>query len=185
MADYNYFDLFSIFIISVSIFFGYFRGVTQEIFAILNWVFSGFLALFFAPIIVPHLKKVPILSEVVYQNCELEILISIALCFIVLLIFLSLFTPVFSRIIQKSNLKGLDNSLGILFGFIRGVIIICLLLLAHEKLLGTSEQIIFVTDSATKLIVADFMTSLEEFTPSDIKSWLRLQYSNMTQSCNT
>ena len=183
MTDYTYFDLFSIFAISISVLIAYFRGVTQEIFAILNWILSGFLAIFFAPILSPYLNKFPIIKEIIYENCELEILISIALCFILSLIFLALFTPIFSKIIQRSNLKGLDNSLGILFGLIRGVLIVCLVLLTHEKILAKSDHLTFVTDSITMLMVSDLMDNIEQVTPDDLKSWLILQYSNMTGAC--
>ncbi len=56
MTDYTYFDLFSVFAVSLSVLIAYFRGVTQEIFAILNWVFSGILSIFFAPMLGPHLE---------------------------------------------------------------------------------------------------------------------------------
>ena len=182
MTDYTYFDLFSILAVSLSVLIAYFRGVTQEIFAILNWVFSGILAIFFAPILSPHLGKIPIIKEIIYQNCELEILISIALCFILSLIILSLFTPIFSRAIQKSPLKNLDSSLGVLFGLIRGLLIVCLVLLAHNKLLEKSDQLSSITESSTILLTSDFMKNLETFAPDDLKYWLTARYTDLTKS---
>ena len=44
--------------------------MTQEIFAILNWILSGFFAIFFTPILSPHLSKVPILDEIVFDNVD-------------------------------------------------------------------------------------------------------------------
>ena len=182
MTDYTYFDLFSVIAISFSVLIAYFRGVTQEIFAILNWVFSGILSIFFAPILGPHLEKIPIIKEIIFENCELEILISIALCFILSLIFLSLFTPIFSRAIQKSTLKNLDSSLGVLFGLIRGALIICLILLAHNRFLEKSDHLTSITESATIMLASDLMKNLETLAPDDFKYWLKAQYIDMTDS---
>ena len=183
MIDYTYFDLFSIIVLSLSIIVAYFRGVTQEIFAILNWILSGFFAIFFTPILSPHLSKVPILDEIVFDNCELEILITISFTFILSLIFLSLLTPIFSRVIQKSNLKGLDNSLGVLFGLIRGIIIICIILIAHKNLLNESDYFDFIINSKSIDLLSDIMFSLNSLAPEDFKSWLTTQYANMTTIC--
>ncbi len=182
MTEYTYFDLFSIFAVSFSGLIAYFRGVTQEIFAILNWVLSGFLAIFFAPILSPHLENIPILKEIIFGNCELEILISIALCFILSLILLSLFTPIFSRAIQKSTLKSLDSSLGILFGLIRGALVVCLILIAHNRFLEKSDHLSSITGSATILVASDLMKNLETLAPDDFKNWLKIQYTDMTKS---
>lgn len=185
MTDYTFFDLFSISVIFISLFIAYFRGLTHEIFAILNWIFSAVLAALFSPLISPYLREIPVISDIIFENCELEVLTSIAFSFIVFLIIISLFTPIFSRIIQKSDLKGLDNSLGIFFGIIRGILIICGILLIHDNVLASNDYLNTITDSRTIHIVSDIMFGLDQFTPDDFKSWLLNQYNEMTKVCGT
>ena len=102
--------------------------------------------------------------------------------FILSLIILSLFTPIFSRAIQKSPLKNLDSSLGVLFGLIRGLLIVCLVLLAHNKLLEKSDQLTSITESTTIFLTSDFMKNLETFAPDDLKYWLTARYTDLTKS---
>ena len=183
--DYTYFDFLTLFIVAISLIIAYLRGVTHEIFAILNWIFSGFFAFSFAPQVSPVLKNIPIIEDIIFNNCELEILISIGLCFIIFLIIISMITPIISKMIQNSSLRSLDSSLGILFGIIRGVFIVCLILLIHNSLLDKNDYLDLVTSSKTSIIFSDTLTTLEKITPEDLKIWLQNRYSQMTSLCGT
>ena len=184
-VDYTYFDVLSVLIISISLLVSYLRGITHEIFAILNWIFSGFFAVSFASEISPTLKNIPIIKDIIFDDCELEILISIGLCFIICLIIISMIIPIFSKVIQKSSLKSLDSSLGVLFGIIRGVFIVCLILLIHNTILDEGSYLSSVSTAKTTIVFSDTLTALEKLTPEDFKSWLQNRYSQMTNLCDT
>ena len=184
IIDYTYFDIISILIIFISLLIAYLKGVTHELFAILNWVLSGFLAFSFGSEISPALNNIPIIKDIIFDNCELEILISIGLCFIICLIIISMITPIFSKTIQKSSLKSLDSSLGVLFGIIRGVLIVCIILLIHNTLLDKSSYLESVSSSRATIIFSDILTALEQLTPEDFQYWLQNRYSQMTSLCN-
>ena len=58
------------------------------------------------------------------DSCQLLIIASFAVVFAISLMVLSLFSPLFSSIVQRSFLGGLDQTIGFLFGVLRGIVLV-------------------------------------------------------------
>ncbi|MEJ6710360.1 MAG: CvpA family protein, partial [Amylibacter sp.] len=103
-------------IILISAILAYSRGLVREILSIAGWVVAAIAAYMLTPMVEPLLKEVPILSDFISGSCVLSLIIAFAVVFAIALIVVSIFTPLFSGMIQKSALGGIDQGLGFLFG---------------------------------------------------------------------
>ena len=101
----------------------YSRGLVREALAIAGWVVAGILAFIFAPQVEPLVKEVPVVGEFIADSCELSMIGAFAAVFAVALIVASLITPLFSSLVQRSALGGIDQGLGFVFGVARGVLL--------------------------------------------------------------
>lgn len=104
-------------ILFISILIGWFRGSIKEIFSIVSWVGSGYLAYKLFPIgldITQNFIKQPLLANLVTGG----------VLFIVFLIILSLLTYSFSSIVRESIFNVADKFCGALFGVVRGILIL-------------------------------------------------------------
>ena len=67
------------------------------------------------------------------DSCELSIIAAFAAVFAIGLVLASLFTPLFSSVVQRSALGGLDQGLGFLFGVLRGIVLVGVAFLVYDR----------------------------------------------------
>ena len=96
----------------------YSRGVVREITAIAGWIAAAFVAFVFADTAQPLVRQIPYLGDMLGDSCELLIVASFAIVFALSLLLVSLFTPLFSAIVQRSIFGGFDQMLGFFFGVV-------------------------------------------------------------------
>ena len=113
MDGFTIVDFGVIVIIALSAILAYSRGLVREGTAIAGWVIAAILAFIFADVAQPVVRQIPYLGDVLGDSCELLILASFAIIFAIALLVVSIFTPLFSSIVQKSILRGLDKNLGL------------------------------------------------------------------------
>lgn len=115
----NVADVVVVLIIVVSGFFAFFRGFVHEFLAIVSWIGAAAAALYGFPYLQPEMRKLiasPLLADMAA---------GIAI-FLVVLIVLTVLTRFLARRVRDSSLGPLDRSLGLLFGFLRGAVLICI-----------------------------------------------------------
>jgi len=123
MEDYTIVDAVVAVVILISAFLAFSRGFVRETLSILGWVAAAVAGYIFAPKVEPMIREIPVLSDILGGSCQLSILAAFAAVFAVALVVVSIFTPLFSGLIQKSALGPLDQGLGFLFGFARGLLL--------------------------------------------------------------
>jgi membrane protein required for colicin V production len=127
----NPIDLSVLILIGLSCAIGFMRGLTRETLGLMGWLGAiigtlyGFSASqrFFGSYI-----QHPLLRDVVAG----------LVLFLIILVTLTLLSNALSKMVKSSSLGGVDRSLGLLFGIIRGAIIVCLMYLGaliywHQK----------------------------------------------------
>ena len=107
-------------ILVISILIGFFRGAIKEILTVVSWIGAIFLTILLFP-----LGK-SIISNFVQQPLLID-LITYVIVFVVFLVVLSAFTCILSSIIKSSALAMPNRLCGILFGIVRGVLILAVL----------------------------------------------------------
>jgi membrane protein required for colicin V production len=97
------------------------RGFVREVLGVGAWAGAGIAAIHFFPYVEPEIASI---LPATMKN--FTIYGAMAVVFLVVLILLSLASALIGGAVRESALSGLDHSLGLLFGAIRGAFIICL-----------------------------------------------------------
>jgi membrane protein required for colicin V production len=182
MEGFTIFDGVVAGIILVSAVLAYSRGFVREIMSILGWVGAAIVAFIFAPNALPLMNEVPYLGDFIGGSCELGIMASFAAVFVVALVLISLFTPVFSSAVQRSAVGGVDAGLGFLFGVARGVLLVLVALIAYDRIAG-DEHIAEISESRSAMVFAEAQAAIEAQIPQDAPGWLMERYDQLTGTC--
>ena len=183
MEDFTLFDGGVAAILFISAVLAYSRGFVREILSIAGWIGAGIVAFYFSPQVVPLIQEIPVLNDIIGDNCELGILAAFAGVFAIALVIIALFTPLVSGAVQKSALGSLDGGLGFLFGLVRGVLLIVVALVAYDFFIAGGEGFPVIEDSKTLVILAEQQESMKEYIPTDIPDWLIDPYNDLMASC--
>src|SRR3990167_4646367 len=114
------FDYAVLTIIGLSIIFSVMRGMLREVLAILGWVAAFYVGRTYTDQILP-MMPVDIPTE------SLRVLAAFLVLFLATLLLTSLLGIALSAIIRKVGLGWLNRLLGAMFGVIRGLLIVCVL----------------------------------------------------------
>lgn len=113
------FDTIIILVMFISIFMSFFRGFLKEFFTIISWVLATVITIYGAPV-VQDMFDVEVGKKAFYDAVTVLLIFSMSMI---------VFSFVFSKIINHlRRVDGLflDRSLGVLFGVIRGALLVCL-----------------------------------------------------------
>lgn len=169
-------------IIVLSALLAYSRGLVREAMAIAGWIAAAVLAFIFAPQVEPLIKEVPVLGDFIADSCELSIISAFAAVFAVALIVVSFFTPLFSSLVQRSALGGLDQGLGFLFGVARGILLVAISFFVYDTVI-TGQSFTIVDESRSAQVFARMTGKIEDRDPEQALGWVTQQYENLVGSC--
>ncbi|MCF3594486.1 CvpA family protein [Rhodobacteraceae bacterium LMO-12] len=169
-------------VIIVSALLAYSRGLVRESLAIAGWVLAAILAFLFAPQVQPLVKEIPVVGDFLSDSCELSMIAGFAAVFAIALVVASLFTPLFSSLVQRSALGGIDQGLGFLFGVLRGVLLVAIAFFVYETVI-TSQDIQMIDDSRSHRVFSRFTTKIEENNPEEALGWITRQYEELVGVC--
>ena len=171
-------------IIVVSALLAYSRGFVREAMAIAGWVGATILAFIFADTVQPLIRQIPVVGDFIGDSCELSIIASFAAVFAVALVVVSIFTPLFSSLIQRSALGGLDQGFGFLFGVARGVLLVTVAFFVYQTVLS-SQQIDMVENSRSAKVFSQMTGQIGERDPEAALGWITTQYEQLVGNCGT
>ena len=160
----------------------YGRGFVREAMAIAGWIAAAILAFLFAPRVEPLVREIPVVGDFIADSCELSIIGAFALVFAVALIVVSLFTPLFSTLVQRSALGGLDQGLGFLFGVARGVLLVAIAFFVYDTVI-TGQEFTIVDESRSAAVFGRFTGQIEDQNPEAALGWITRQYEALVGSC--
>lgn len=169
-------------LIVLSAILAYSRGFVREAMAIAGWVGAAVLAFVFAPSAQPLIKELPVVGEFLSDSCELSMIGAFAAVFAIGLVLASLFTPLFSSVVQRSALGGIDQALGFVFGVARGVVLVGVAFLVYDRALS-SNAVPMIDDSRSARVFASFQSSIDAAVPEDAPSWIVDRYNDLTAAC--
>ena len=162
----------------------YSRGFIREVLAIAGWVAAAVLAFFFAPQAVPLVKEIPVVGDFLRDSCELSVISGFIAVFAIALIVVSIFTPLFSSLVQKSGISGLDRALGFLFGIARGILLVAIAFFVYDTVM-TGQSYTIVDESRSAKVFDQFSEKIEEQNPEAVLGRITSQYEELVASCST
>ena len=170
-------------VIVLSALLAYSRGFVREVMAIAGWIAAAVVAFIFSPKVEPLIKEVPVLGDFIADSCELSIIVSFAAVFAVALIVVSFFTPLFSSLVQRSALGGVDQGIGFLFGVARGILLIAVAFFIYDTVM-TSQSFTMVDESRSAQAFAHLTGQIEERNPTEALGWVTKQYESLVSACS-
>jgi len=184
MEDLTIIDGVAAAIILISGFLAYARGLVRETLSIVGWGGAAVIAFIFAPQGKDLVYEIPFINGLVGDSCEIALIISFILIFIVSLVVISLFTPLLAGMVSKSALGVIDRGLGFIFGLARGVLLIVVGLFVYDQFIATGEGIAIVEDSQTRILLAESQARLTaEVETSSIPGWFISKFDEITSVC--
>ncbi|MCA8882404.1 MAG: CvpA family protein [Rhodobacteraceae bacterium] len=169
-------------VIVVSAMLAYSRGFVRELMAIAGWIAAAVLAFLFAGKAVPLIKEIPYLGDFLDGSCELSIIAAFSAVFALALVVVSLFTPLFSTVVQRSAVGGLDQGAGFLFGALRGILLVAVALVVYDRVV-VSQRIPMVEDSRTAAVFSSLRSDVDGMIPQDAPGWILMRYEELVGSC--
>jgi len=182
MEGFNIVDGIVLATVVISSLLAYARGLVREVMAIVGWIVAAIAAFLFAPQVMPLVKEIPVVGSILADSCELSIIASFAAVFAIALLIMSFFTPLLSSLINKSMLGKLDQSLGFIFGVVRGIALIAIGFFAYNTVLS-AESFPMIDKSRSAQVFGDMATSIEERNPERALGWVTLQYEQLVSVC--
>lgn len=158
------------------------RGFVREALAIAGWIVAGIVAFIFAPQAEPLVKEIPVVGDFIADSCELSLIAAFTVVFAVALILASLITPLFSSLVQRSALGGIDQGMGFLFGVARGVLLVAIAYFVYETVV-TAQQVAVIDDSRSARIFSQLTERVEERDPEAALGWITTQYEDLVGAC--
>jgi membrane protein required for colicin V production len=169
-------------IIIVSALLAYARGFAREAMAIAGWVAAAVLAFLFAPQVEPLMAEIPVLGEFISDSCELSIITAFAAVFALALIVVSFFTPLFSSLVQRSAIGGLDQGAGFFFGVLRGILLVAVGFFLYNVVM-TGQSFTMVDESRSAVVFESMIGKIEDRDPEQALGWVTQQYENLIGNC--
>ncbi|WP_296426211.1 CvpA family protein [Yoonia sp.] len=160
----------------------YSRGFVREAMAILGWIGATVVAFIFADQVEPLIRQVPVLGDFIGDSCELAIIAAFAAVFAVALVVVSIFTPLFSSIVQRSALGGLDQAAGFLFGILRGILLIAVAFFVYQTVFA-AQEVAIIDDSRAAQVFGQMTDRIEEQNPEQALGWITEQYQQLVGTC--
>ena len=169
-------------VIVLSALLAYGRGLVREGMAILGWVAAAVLAFLFAPQVEPLVREIPVIGDFLADSCELSIIGAFAIVFAVALIVVSLFTPLFSSLVQRSALGGVDQGLGFVFGVARGILLVAIAFFVYQTVMP-GQQYTIVEESRSAVVFSRFTGQIEQQNPEAALGWITSRYEALVGNC--
>jgi membrane protein required for colicin V production len=143
---FSYVDLVVVLIVLVSTVYAIWRGFVAETLSVFAWAAAALAALYFAPIIAPHAKKL-ISPEWIGTAA------SYVVVFLVVLIPLSFISYRFAENVHNSPVGALDRSLGGIFGVVRGLAIVGIAYIVFSAFVPVPKQPKWVSEAGTLPVI--------------------------------
>lgn len=115
----NAVDLIIIAVLALSVLVGLWRGLISEVLALATWIAAFWVAWTYGPAVSAHFDSM-------IHTPLLRLLVGYGLCFIAVLILGALLRFVLHQLVDGTGLGGTDRLLGMIFGFVRGVLLVTL-----------------------------------------------------------
>lgn len=158
------------------------RGFVRESLAIMGWIAAAVLAFLFAPTVRPMIAQLPVLDRFMGDSCELATIAAFAVVFALALVVFSIITPLFSSVVQRSALGGVDQGIGFLFGVARGVLLVAIAFIVYDRVMVT-QPVAVVEQSRSAQVFERMRTQMDDQIPEDAPGWIVTRYEQMVSDC--
>ena len=157
MAGFDY-AIIAVLLISASL--SLLRGFTKEVLSISGWIVSGYAAIFFGPLLKPLLAPHIDIEWAVTGGAMLIV-------FLIVLIATAIGGSFIAGSIKGTGLGPLDRTLGVGFGVLRGLFIICMFYFGISAVIPEEDHPAFIADAKLRPMVQTGTKAFVAIVPLD------------------
>lgn len=163
----NFVDIVVLAVIALSTLLALSRGFVKEVLSIFGWIGAAigtFLVFFYVPQVREFFNKQiaePVLADIA---CAVSV-------FVILLILLGFFNHAIASRVHASSLGPLDKSLGLVFGLVRGVVLVALahMVMTDWFMPQKAQRPEVINQARTEPYVAMAAAFIKDLVPQDLK----------------
>ena len=122
-------------------------------------------------------------GEILAGACTLSKLAAFSVAFAIVLILLSIFTPLFSSAVQESILGPVDKALGFVFGVLRGVLLAAVVFLIYDQVVPPADRLPMVDDSRSVAMISEAAALISERLPTSLPDWALSPVNGLMSEC--
>ncbi len=148
-------------VIIISGFFAFVRGFVHEVLSVGSWIGAAIVTL------VGFRFAQPVAREYIPIELLADITAGVTI-FLVVLIVLSLLTRLLAKRVQNSSLNALDRSLGLVFGFARGALLVCLAWIAFTWVMPKDDWPEWIQEARSRPLIEEVSNRLTALLPEDL-----------------
>ncbi len=126
-------DIVIIALFVISILIGIYRGLVKETLSVASWALAAFMAFRYG-------EQASVYIKPYVTQAPLDLAIAYVAVFLISLIVFSVISHIISQIFDSSGMKGIDRSIGSIFGAIRAAAIIVILVLVGRFMAMDNQQ---------------------------------------------
>ena len=176
-------DALVIVLVVVSAYLAMVRGFFRELFALASWVIAFFAAIFLAPVVHPHLAGLPGVGGFV-ESCDIGMLVAFVLVFGAALIIAGVIIWLFSSPSRYSAISVVDQVLGLIYGALRGLVLVAVLLIIYQELVRSGTEKYEVIESAAVYPYVDrTATFIRDIAPNELPAWIDERAQQIQRDC--
>lgn len=158
----NLADIAIVAVLLISGLFAYVRGFVHELLAVIAWIGAGFATVYGIDL------AIPIARQITDREGVAEIAAGATL-FLLVLIVLTIGTRIVARRIQASSLNTLDRTLGLVFGLVRGAVLVCLAWLVVSWAVPPRDLPDWIVEARSLPLVDQGKSLLLALVPEDLR----------------
>ena len=160
------------------------RGLTREVLAVGGWIVAALAAFYFAPLVEPLIRELPLVGSFLRSSCTLSALAAFVAMFALALMLLAIFTPLVSGVIRDSALGPIDKGLGFAFGAARGLLLVAVLYLLYDLVAPADQRLADIDNAQSVRLISDTAELLRANAPTEVPDWLATRIDRLTAGCN-
>lgn len=182
MDGFTIIDAIVAIVIILSAILAYSRGFVREGLAIAGWIAAAVIAYMFANEARPLIQQIPGLDKIIGNSCELATIGGFAAVFAIALVVFSILMPLFASIVQRSVLGGIDRGIGLLFGVLRGMILVAVAFVVYGRVMA-NDPVPMIDNSRSARVFAPMSGQMDESMPTDAPGWIVARYEQLVAQC--
>lgn len=159
----NAVDIMVALVLLISALLAFSRGAVREIMGVGAWV-GAVLAAYFG-----FAYARPYARELIPQSDAAADAVAAAVPFIVALIILTIINQIIAGRIQRSRLGALDRTLGLIFGLLRGAVLICLAYMLFVYTVKEPDRPEWVAEARTLPYIEQGAAAIRKLVPEDLQ----------------
>ena len=168
MEQFNNLDVFFLIIVGISALVGIARGFTKESLSLIGWVVAGMAVYFLTPVVNPIMKNY--IASDILSNVVSGLAVLLVVC-----VFWVLAVDKISSSIRQSKLSPLDRVFGLAFGFLRGALVVVLLVMVVSALIPEDSKKGMFAESKLFVASEEFIEPVKSLIPEETLNSMQAQ----------